>query len=82
MAQCFPNFHWITVQRWKIETAIKWIFVVNGILGIIAPIQAITHLDFGGPYALILFALTFPVSTAMIAILFNRAKKTGLMPLK
>jgi hypothetical protein len=24
----------------KIETAIKWIFIVNGILGVIAPIQA------------------------------------------
>jgi hypothetical protein len=62
------------------ETAIKWIFVVNGILGAIAPIQAVLQLN-TPPISLLLFAVTFPVSTVLIAILFHRAKKTGSMPL-
>jgi|GEM_PF-1085805 len=65
----------------KTETAIKWIFIVNGVLGVIAPIQAVAHLDFGGPCALVLFAFTFPVSTLLIALLYHKAKKTGTMPL-
>ncbi|HTX43366.1 MAG TPA: hypothetical protein VMC61_01460, partial [Methanocella sp.] len=64
----------------KMEAAIMWIFIVNGVLGVIAPVQAVFHLDFGGPWALLLFALTFPVSTAMIARLFHKAKNTGSMP--
>ncbi len=44
---------------WK-ETAIKWIFVVNGILGAIAPIQAVLQLN-TPPISLLLFAVTFPV---------------------
>ncbi len=64
----------------KIETVIKWIFVVNGVLGVIAIIQAFTHLDFGFPFSLVLFAFTFPVATAMIALVFNSAKKNALQP--
>jgi hypothetical protein len=64
----------------KMATAIKWIFIVNGVLGIFALIQAVTHLDLGGPWSLVLFAFTFPVSTALIALLFHKAKKTGSMP--
>jgi hypothetical protein len=62
------------------ETSIKWIFVVNGILGAIAPIQAVLQLN-TPPISLLLFALTFPISTILIAWLFHRAKKTGSMPL-
>lgn len=62
----------------KMEAAVKWIFVINGILGIVAIIQAVTHLDFGFPFSLVLFAFTFPAATAMIALLFNRAKKTTI----
>jgi hypothetical protein len=64
---------------WK-ETAIKWIFVVNGILGAIAPIQAVLQLN-TPPISLLLFAVTFPVSTILIALLFHQAKNTGSMPL-
>jgi hypothetical protein len=38
----------------------------------------VSFIYFGGFWALILFA--FPISTALIALLFNRAKKTGSMP--
>ncbi|MFA0833769.1 MAG: hypothetical protein ACC609_07145 [Methanobacterium formicicum] len=59
----------------KMETTIKWIFMVNGILGVVAIIQAVTHLDFGFPFSLVLFAFTFPVATAMMALLFHRVSK-------
>ncbi len=63
----------------RIETAIKWIFIVNGILGAIAPIQAVLQLN-TPPISLLLFAFTFPISTILIALLFHKAKKTGSMP--
>jgi hypothetical protein len=65
----------------KIAAAIKWIFIVNGVLGVFALVQDLTHIDLGGPWSLVLFAFTFPVSTALIALLFLKAKKTGTMPL-
>jgi hypothetical protein len=39
MGFCLPAVKW--------KNTIKWNFVVNGIFGIIAPIQAVKHLDFG-----------------------------------
>ncbi len=59
----------------KMEALIKWIFVVNGVLGVIATIQSVTHLDFGFPFSLVFFAFSFPVATALIAFLFKRAKR-------
>jgi hypothetical protein len=57
----------------RIENLIKWLFVANGILGILTPIgYALLPIQilFGG---LILWDIVMPISTALLAYLFRRA---------
>ena len=59
----------------KIESVIKWLFVTNGILGILTPIGYGLNLPIeillGG---LIIWDIVMPISTASLAILFRRTK--------
>jgi len=55
----------------KIKITIKWIFIINGFLGIIAPLQDILKIS-SPPIGLMLFGITFPISTALIAYLFKK----------
>jgi len=57
----------------RIENLIKWLFVVNGILGILTPIGYALNFPIqillGG---LIVWDIVMPISTALLAILFRR----------
>jgi len=60
----------------RVENAIKWLFVTNGILGILTPIGYALNL----PIEILLGGLTvwdvvMPVSTALLAYLFRRAEQ-------
>jgi hypothetical protein len=61
----------------KIENLIKWLFVGNGILGILTPIGY----GFSWPIeillgGLIVWDIVMPISTASLAILFRRTERT------
>jgi len=61
----------------KIENLIKWLFVGNGILGILTPIgyglSWPIEILLGG---LIVWDIVMPISTASLAILFRRTERT------
>ncbi|MCR3758589.1 hypothetical protein KYB31_06210 [Clostridium felsineum] len=54
----------------KTKLVIKWIFIVNGILGIIAFFQGILKIS-SMPIEFVLFGISFPIATALIACLFK-----------
>ena len=60
----------------RTEKAIKWLFVANGVLGILTPIGYGLNLPIeillGG---LIIWDIIMPISTALVAYLFWNAKK-------
>jgi hypothetical protein len=53
------------------KATIRWIFLINGILGIWDPFEAVLGIS-TPPFALILFPVTFPISTIMIVVLFKK----------
>lgn len=55
----------------KARAWVRWIFIINGILGIWAMLEPVLEIK-TPPVSLMLFALSFPVSTALIAILFKK----------
>jgi hypothetical protein len=55
----------------RVKAWIRWIFIINGILGIWAIFEAVLEIT-TPPISLLLFALSFPVSTAIIAALFRK----------
>ncbi len=61
-----------------IESLIKWLFVANGVLGILTPIGYVLswpiEILLGG---LIVWDIIMPISTASLAILFRRAQRMG-----
>jgi hypothetical protein len=61
----------------KVESLVRWLFVVNGILGILTPIAYALNLPIqvllGG---LIVWDIVMPISTALLAILFRRTANT------
>jgi len=62
----------------RLERFVKWLFVANGVLGILTPIGYGLSLPLeillGG---LIVWDIIMPISTASLAILFRRAKRMG-----
>ena len=60
----------------RIESLIKWLFVANGILGILTPIGYALNLPIqvllGG---LIIWDILMPISTALLACFFRRAER-------
>jgi hypothetical protein len=57
----------------KAERLVKWLFVVNGILGILTPLGYVLlpiEVLFGG---LIVWDIIIPIATASLAYLFRRA---------
>jgi len=58
----------------KVENLVKWLFVANGILGILTPIAYASSLPMeillGG---LIIWDILMPISTALLAYFFRRA---------
>ena len=58
----------------RIENLIKWLFVANGVLGILTPIGYGLSLPIeillGG---LVIWDIVMPISTALLAVLFRRA---------
>ena len=63
----------------RIESLIKWLFVANGILGILTPIGYGLNLPLqillGG---LIVWDIIMPISTALLAYLFRRTERTKM----
>ena len=63
----------------RIENLIKWLFVANGILGILTPIGYGLSLPIqillGG---LIVWDIVMPISTALLAYLFRRTGRTKM----
>jgi hypothetical protein len=61
----------------RVESLVKWLFVANGILGILTPIGYALNLPIqvllGG---LIVWDIVMPISTASLAILFRRTANT------
>jgi hypothetical protein len=61
----------------KVENLARWLFVTNGILGILTPIAYALSLPMaillGG---LIIWDIVMPLSTASLAILFRRTMNT------
>jgi hypothetical protein len=61
----------------KVESLIKWLFVANGILGILTPIGYALNLPIqvllGG---LVIWDILMPISTALLAFFFRRAERT------
>jgi len=61
----------------RVESLIKWLFVANGILGILTPIAYALNFPIqvllGG---LIIWDILMPISTALLAYLFRRAGQT------
>jgi hypothetical protein len=59
----------------KVESLVKWLFVANGILGILTPIAYALSLPIeillGG---LIIWDILMPISTALLAYFFRRAQ--------
>ena len=59
-----------------IESLVKWLFVANGVLGILTPIGYVLswplEILLGG---LIVWDIIMPISTASLAILFRRAQR-------
>lgn len=51
--------------------AIRWIFLVNGIWGVWALFELVLEIP-SPPISLIVFAVTFPISTALIGHLFRK----------
>jgi len=60
----------------RVESLIKWLFVANGILGILTPIGYALNLPIqvllGG---LIIWDILMPISTALLACFFKRAER-------
>jgi len=61
----------------KVESLVKWLFVANGILGILTPIGYALNLPIqvllGG---LIIWDILMPISTALLAYFFRQAERT------
>ena len=59
----------------KVESLVKWLFIANGILGILTPIAYALSLPIevllGG---LIIWDILMPISTALLAYFFRRAQ--------
>ena len=53
-----------------VRTAVRWIFLINGIWGVWAPFEQVLGLT-SPPVGLLVFAASFPVSTLLIAWLFK-----------
>lgn len=53
----------------KAMLAIRWIFLINGVWGIWAMVELVAGIS-SPPISLIVFAVTFPISTAMLAYHF------------
>ena len=57
----------------KLERWLRWLFIVNGVAGIAGVILGGLGIMTATMVSLALWCLTFPVATAMLAILFQRA---------
>ena len=57
----------------RIRLAVRWIFLVNGIWGVWAPFEQVLGIT-SPPIGLLVFAVSFPVSTILIAYLFHKEK--------
>jgi hypothetical protein len=61
----------------KVESLVKWLFVANGILGILTPIAYASSLPLevllGG---LVIWDILMPISTALLAYFFRRTERT------
>lgn len=55
----------------KVRAVVRWIFLVNGIWGVWAPFEQVLGIA-SPPVGLLVFAISFPVSTALIAYLFKK----------
>ena len=53
----------------RLKAAVRWIFLVNGIWGVWAMVEQVLSIQ-SPPISLMVFAVSFPVSTAMIGVLF------------
>ena len=59
----------------KLERWLRWLFIVNGMAGIAGVILGGLGIMMATMVSLALWRLTFPVATAMLAILFKRASE-------
>ena len=61
----------------RVESLVKWLFVSNGIIGILTPVGYALNLPIqillGG---LIIWDILMPISTALLAYFFRRAERT------
>jgi hypothetical protein len=58
----------------KLDRWLRWLFIVNGVAGIAGVILGGLGIIMATMVSLALWCVTFPVATAMVAILFTRAR--------
>ena len=58
----------------KLDRWLRWLFIVNGVAGIAGVILGGLGIMMATMVSLALWCVTFPVATAMVAILFKRAR--------
>ncbi len=57
----------------KVRAVVRWIFLVNGIWGVWAPFEQVLGIT-SPPIGLLVFSVSFPVSTILIGYLFKKEK--------
>jgi len=61
----------------KLETWLRWLFIVNGAAGIAGVISGGLGIMTATMVSLTVWCVTFPVATAMVAVLFKRVRDKG-----
>jgi len=59
----------------KLERWLRWLFIVNGVAGIAGVILGGLGIIMATMVSLAVWCVTFPVATAMVAVLFKRARR-------
>ncbi len=59
----------------KLKNWLRWLFIVNGVAGIAGVILGGLGIIMATMVSLALWCITFPVATAMVAVLFKRASR-------
>ena len=59
----------------KLESWLRWLFIVNGVAGIVGVVLGGLGIIIAAMVSLVAWCVTFPVATAMVAVLFKRARR-------